>query len=155
VVRIGKANRAQRGMRIEDAIRILNSVFRTAKIDARIVSFSLAREEVVIGFPQQVESFENELTDVEGAEDLRVAARYIAVAEINTRGRITTALGRFYLRTDGKVVIEDASDQSITLINEQEAGKRKQWQQIGRFLRAIMDSIIKALVEIVLRKWQQ
>ncbi|MEA1872490.1 MAG: hypothetical protein U9M91_03760 [Chloroflexota bacterium] len=59
VMRARKRNEPKGEIRIEDGIRILNSVFQTAKIDARIVNFSLAREEEVVGFPEQVESFEN------------------------------------------------------------------------------------------------
>ncbi|MEA1872491.1 MAG: hypothetical protein U9M91_03765 [Chloroflexota bacterium] len=90
---------------------------------------------------------------MEEAEALRAGARYIALAEIGTQGRIVTGIVRFYIKTDGKVLIEDKSDQSITLIGKEEVGKHKQWQEIGRFTQSIMESIIKALVEVLLRRW--
>ena len=54
--------------RVKDTVELLNGIFRVGGIDITILELRFAREEVVIGFPQE-ESLEKELRTVDKRED--------------------------------------------------------------------------------------
>ena len=141
-----------RGLSIEDIVRLLNSFFRTAKIDARITEFCLAREEVVIGFPEQIESFENELRDIKGEDDVQQAGRYIASVRVISSGREVTSIVRFYKKADSSLLIEDARDQEITLGEAEASSKSRRWEKVAQFGKSIAEVAVKTLMEMLIRR---
>lgn len=137
---------------LEDVLRLLNSFFRTARIDVRIVDFCLAREEIVIGFTEQIESFENELKDIKQEEGLRQPGRYMANVRLISSGREVTNLARFYKKADGSLLIEDIRNEEITLSEEEEINKPSRWKAVAKFGQSITEVIVKTVVEMWIRR---
>lgn len=146
-----KSTNSPRDLTIEEVVRLLNSFFRRAEIDVRIVDFCSAREEIVIGFTEQIESYENELKDIERGEDFSQSGRYIAFVRLISGGREVANIARFYKRVDGSLVIEDTCDQEITLNEEGEINKPKPWEKIGKFTQSITEVIVKTVIEMLVR----
>jgi hypothetical protein len=140
------------GLSIEDIVRLLNSFFRSARIDARISDFYLAREEVVIGFPEQIESFEKELKDIKLEEEAQRAGRYVARVVVFSSGREVTSIVRFYKKVDGDLIIEDAFDNEVTLGERETIGKSKRWEQVAQFCKSIAELAVKTAVELWMRR---
>jgi len=120
-------------------------------MDVRIVEFCSAREEIVVGFDEQIESYENELKDIERGEDFSQSGRYIAFVRLISGGREVTDIARFYKKVDGSVVIEDTRDQEITLTEEGEINNPKVWGKIAKFGQSITEVIVKTVVEMLVR----
>jgi len=140
-----------RELSIEDVLRLLNSFFRRAAIDVTIVDFYLAREEVVIGFAGQIESFENELRDIKGEELARQGGRYIAEVRLVSGGREVTNIVRFYKKIDGSLSIEDTCNVAITLNEEEEINRPRQWEKVAKFGQTISETIVKSVIEMLVR----
>ena len=96
------------GLDIDSLIPIINSLFKTAKIDIEILELLLVKEEVVIGFTKQVEDWESELTEVHGSRDIEIPGRYLAIARLRSNGREVPVYTRFYLPSNQPLVIEDS-----------------------------------------------
>lgn len=150
--RISRGHDPPGELRIDDAVNLLNSIFKTAKVDAMIVEFSIAREEIVIGFPEQVERFENELTNIKSTEDLKQSGRYIALVRLISKQREVFSIVRFYKKKDGSLRIEDVHDEEITLIEEAELDKPGRWKPVGEFARDIAEIIVRVVVEKLVRQ---
>ena len=101
-------------------LELLNSFFGKAKIAVRISELTSRKEQVVIGFPQ-IESLESELTLVKTEEDFTPTARYLATATIKSQGHKIPTLIRFYLTSDGKLTVEDSTDDGASLVSIEEA----------------------------------
>lgn len=143
-----------RGIGIEGVVRLLNSIFRRAKVDARITEFCLAREEVVIGFPEQIESFENELRDVNLEGDVQQGGRYVASVRVISSGREVTSIVRFYKKADDSLLIEDVCDEEITLGEEEARSGSKRWEKVAEFGKSIAEIAVKTVVEMLMRQAQ-
>ena len=136
----------------EDIISVLNSLFRAAEVGVTIIDFEVSREEVVIGFTEQVESFEDELKTVGRPEGLLQPGRYIAIVRLSSGGRELKNVARFYRRRGGALVIEDIVTEEVTLTGEEEINKPDRWQGVIKFARSITEVILKALIEVLLKK---
>lgn len=120
----------EKGRFIRDIVPVLNSVFKTAKIEIQIVDLSFYKEEIVVGFPQ-VESLEREIQVVEEVGDCELGARYIVYANLLNKARIVSVYVRFYITSDGKLIIEDFGDNGVTLADPDEIkDKSGVWKQV-------------------------
>ncbi len=117
------------GFHLRDIIVIINSLLKTAKVDISIVELGCYKEQVVIGFPQ-VESLESELKTVETSDDCESGARYLLLATLASSGRLVPIHVRFYLTSNGKLLIEDSGDNGVTLANPEEINQPKRWKKV-------------------------
>ena len=116
--------------RLQDIITIINSLFKTAGTGINIVELGCYKEQVVVGFPQ-IESLENELVSVGTLDDCEVGARYLLLATLaSSSGRLVSIYVRYYLTTDGKILIEDYSDNGTTLSDTDQINRPERWKKV-------------------------
>lgn len=132
---------------IRDVQDLLNSLFHTANIDVTIIAIDILKEEVVIGFPQ-VEDLEHELKTIEKRESIERGARYLVLATIATEARQVRTYTRFYLTSDGKLIIEDCRDDEVTIVQAEEAKKPELWKGAIETASRWAPLIIKLILSI-------
>ena len=118
-----------RAVTVRDARDLLNSLFRTAKIDVNITELVIAKEEVVVAY-KQVEDYERELRTVEKRDGFERGSRYLAAATIAKEARQVQVYVRFYLTSNGELKIEECQDDSVTLVGADEANQPERWRPI-------------------------
>ena len=123
----GNEESGPRAVTVRGAQELLNSLFKTAKIDVNVIEIIIAKEEVVIAY-DQVEDYEHELRDVEKRDDFDRGARYLAAATIATEARQVQVYIRFYLTTKGDLRIEQCLDDSVTIVDVDEADRPERWR---------------------------
>lgn len=117
------------GFHLRNIIVLINSLLKTAKANVSIVELDCYKEQIVIGFPQ-VESLESELKTVETSDECESGARYLMLATLASGGHLVPIYVRFYLTSNGKLIIEDSGDDGITLANPEEFNQPERWKKI-------------------------
>lgn len=132
---------------IASLVPLLNSSFNTAKFGIEIVELRFYKEEVVIGSPQ-IESLENELKEVESVDEFVLAARYLAEITIRRENRLIPSYVRFYLTSNGGILIEDTKDNGTELVNEDEFNEPTKWKKIITYAFPFAVIIVRFILKV-------
>lgn len=133
---------------IQHWVDVLNSLFKRARIDVRIVELTFAKEQIVIGRPQ-TESLEDELKPMEAAEEFALGGRYAATAILFSGGREIPTFTRFYLTSDGRCNFEDNVDNGATVLNEEEAERPELRDKVVKTIQSALPWIEFAIKQIL------
>ncbi len=137
-----------RAVNVRDAQDILNSLFRTAKIDINVIQLVIAKEEVVIAY-KQIEDYEHELRTVEKRDGIERGARYLAAATIATEARQVQVYIRFYLTTNGELKIEECQDDNVTVVSADEASETERWKPVAENAQRWGPVIIQVVLQLL------
>lgn len=132
---------------IDDVVISLNSAFRDADVDIKVVEITFAKEQIVIGIPQ-IESLEKELSDVKHEEEFGLG-RYLATVTVRRAGREIPYIVRFYLTSDKKLSIEYSIDNGATLVDMEEADKPELRERVVKTIKETLPWVV-LVVRVIL-----